>query len=152
MYSKVSTLSQQQTETLIQILDAVELDNKDIRPGKNAPKIMSNYYESKWHNWSRTHKSQFQEVFKEYLSTTVTGWFLHFPVDGFLDEMDYWQNSLSCGTVVCFSLSNKNKIVIDGNEVNLDIGEGCKFNLKHVHKIPKTNTTRDWACLMQLSI
>jgi len=150
MFTKISKLTQEQIEALIKIKDSVQFYNTDIRPGKNAPEIMSRYLESKWYSWSRKQKKLFQDVFESYMQSTVMGWFLHFPVNGFLDEMNYWENTVSCGSVVCFSLSDNNKIVIDGKETILHTGEGLSFNLKYVHSASKTDTAKDWVCLMQL--
>lgn len=150
MYTKVDNLTQEQTQTLLSLSETVKFYNHDIRPGKNAPEIMSKYSDSKWFNWKRDQKKSFQTVFEDYMSTAVVGWLLHFPAGGFLDEMDYWQNSVSCGSVVCFSLDDDNKIMIDNTPVVLNQSEGLKFNLKFLHSVPKTDTPKNWACLMQL--
>ena len=150
MLKKINRLTQEQIDTLISIKDSVQFYDTDIRPGRNAPEIISRYFESKWYSWNRKQKKNFQDVFQSHMENAIVGWFLHFPTNGFLDEMDYWKNSISCGTVTCFSLTDNNRIIIDGEENTLHTGEGLSFNLKYLHSVPKTDTARDWACLMQL--
>jgi len=150
MYTLLQKLEEEKIKSLNDLLHSVNFQNKDIRPGKNAPQIMSVYNHSKWYNWQREQKNNFIEALSNYSNTAVVGWFLSLPADGFLDTMDYWQNMVSAGTITAFSLTDNNPIIIEGSTLTIERGAGIQFHLKQLHEIRPATFERNWACLMQL--
>ena len=149
---KLSNISNDAVNSLIAIKDSIVLSSARIRVGKNKHENISVYKTSKWFDWTADQMNTFKSVFSEsHVNKAVSGWFLHLPENtGHLDEMDYWQDKPYAGTVVAYSLTNGNSIVINDVEYTCNAGEGIKFSLKELHKINKTATSRDWACLMLL--
>lgn len=150
MYELVTKLNDDAVSSLEVLQQEVEFRTDDIRVGKNAPSVMSVYKHSKWYNWNRIQKATFKEAMGSHVDTAVVGWFVTFPRSGFLDVMTYWQDMVSAGTVVAYSLTDNNKIIVSGQEVTLNKGEGIKFSLKEIHEIKPEGFERNWACLMQL--
>ena len=149
---KISNISNDAVNSLIAIKDSIVLSSARIRVGKNKHDNISVYKTSKWFDWSAEQMHNFKSVFsKEAVSKAVSGWFLHLPeTTGHLDEMDYWQDKPFAGTVIAYSLTDGNTIVVAGNEYTCNKGEGIKFSLRELHKINKSSKSRDWACLMLL--
>jgi len=150
MYNTLTRLQEETVAQLEALMGELNLSQNDIRPGMNAPEVMSVYKHSKWYDWNRLQKNKFKELLGSEVDKAVVGWYLSLPVNGFMDKMDYWQQMVSAGTVVAYSLTDNNSIIVGDSTVTLQRGEGIKFHLKELHEIKVANFERNWACLMQL--
>jgi len=150
MYKIETQLTADAIDSLESLLQEIEFKSNDIRPGVNAPEIMSVYTHAKWYDWNRQQKNTFKNAFGDHINTAVVGWFITFPESGFLDIMDYWQNLPSAGFVVAYSLTDNNSIKIGNDSVILQKGEGISFSLKELHEVSAESFERRWACVMQL--
>lgn len=149
---KISSINNDAVNTLTAIKDNIVLSSARVRVGKNKHDNMSVYTTSKWFDWTADQRRNFKQSFAaEFVDKAVSGWYLHLPANtGHLDEMDYWQDKPYAGTVVAYSLTDENSIIIDDTEYTCNTGEGIKFSLKQLHKINKSSAARNWACLMLL--
>jgi len=150
MYKTLTSLNQESVELLQTLKDEVRFRSDNIRIGANKTANRSVYSESKWYDWTRDQKSQFKTAMGNLVDNAVVGWFINFPKNGFLDEMDYWLDKTSAGTIVAYSLTDNNKIIIQDEETVCQIGEGISFSLKQIHEIKPEPINRTWACIMQL--
>lgn len=150
MYETLKKLDQDSINSILDLKNQVKFRSDNIRIGASGVSNRSVYTESKWYDWSREQKTQFQQALGNLIDTAVVGWFITFPIRGFLDKMDYWLDKTSAGTVVAYSLTDDNNITIDNETVILQKGEGVRFSLKQIHEVKTENRERSWVCLMQL--
>jgi hypothetical protein len=139
-------------DNLKSILSSVELLSTNRRVGENGVDNMSVYETSRWYDWDMNKVQEFKDQFDSaHVEKAITGWYLHLPANtGFLDVMDYWVDKPDSGTVVAYSLTDGNNIVINGNTYTCNAGEGIKFSLRYKHEIKTNPAVRSWACLMLL--
>lgn len=154
MYKNFEPLSQAELKQLIEIKDSVtftQAKGKDVRMGRNAPKVISVYNYAKWFDW----RSNQRKVFKEFFPVTVRekilqGWFLEIPKhSGFLDVIDYWVGKPASGQVIATALQDQS-IILGGEEVVVRKGEQIGFNLSTLHEIKPSKKGQLWACVMFL--
>ena len=134
------------------VLSNITLTSTGRRLGENGINNMSVYETSRWFDWTKSQVEAFKDAFdSSHVQNAIVGWYLHLPANtGFLDVMDYWVDKPDSGTVVAYSLTDANTIVINGVQHTCNAGEGIKFSLRNKHEIKTNTSARDWACLMLL--
>lgn len=150
MYSSVTKLDTASVAELDQLTQEVEFSYGDVRPGANAPSVVSKLGHSKWYDWSRTQKNNFKNLLQPHTEKAVVGWLLKFPENGFLDTQDYWVDTRNAGTIVAYSLTDGNRLEVAGERIECKRGEGVRFALNQLHSVPAEKYERNWACLMQM--
>ena len=150
MYTQKETLSSENLTALDNLKSAVTFKENSTRLGANKFDKLSVYKFSKWKDWSRDQRANFKSCFTSSdIDKSVIGWFLSFPANtGFLDTMNAWQDAKASGTILAYSLTENNKIIISGAEVTLNRGEGIEFSLINQHSVSISASERNWACLM----
>lgn len=143
-------LSSENLTTLDNLKSTVNFLSNSTRLGANNFDKLSVYEFSKWKTWNRQQRSNFKSCFDSAdIEKAVIGWFLKFPANtGFLDTMNAWQDATSAGTIVAYSLTTNNKIVVNGQEIAVNRGEGIEFSLTNTHSVSLSASDSDWACLM----
>lgn len=152
MYKILSAINEQNHSTLLNLFSQVRFSDAGIRLGENGHNKRSVLTYSKWYNWNREQRSSFKGCFDaSQIESAVVGWFLCFPKDiGFLDLMKTWQNQTMAGVITAYSLEADQSIILDGNRISLDRGQGINFSLKIPHEVTPCNFDQKWACLMNL--
>lgn len=152
MHENLTSLDSSKVDSLLTLKSAVTFTDKNIRLGEGGADNRSVLTYSRWYEWNRTQKATFESALGSTLiEKSIVGWFLNIPANtGFLDEMRNWVNEPMAGTVVAYSLTDGQNIVLNGTTVTVNRGEGIRFSLKVPHKIDTSASGQQWACLMQL--
>ena len=149
-YTIKTALGSDKLAILDNLKSEVDFVSNSIRLGVNNFDNLSKYEFSKWKTWNRNQRADFKSCFDAaYIDQAVIGWFLNFPANtGFLDTMDAWTSSTAAGTIIAYSLTDQNSIVIEQRTVTLNRGEGIEFPLQLRHAVSISQIDRNWACLM----
>lgn len=124
-----------------------------MRIGASGQSKLSVYKDTRWFKWSPEQRQRFKDAFPNKMHTkALVGYFIEFPKNGgFLDEMDAWADQGDAASVIiAHALKDGQNIVISGEKVVLNAGEGIAFKISKVHEVKPSEFDALWANTMVL--
>lgn len=142
-----------QVETLLDISKQVAFrDSSSVRRrmGVNGANALSVYNVSKWYFFGHQLRAQYKAQFpKEKIDKAFTGWYLHIPVNGFIDKIATWVDKTTQNMhYFSVALHDNQQIYIDDELHTFNKGDVCWFNIKSTYEIKTTATEQLWACIL----
>ncbi|MNF35470.1 hypothetical protein D3C81_331420 [compost metagenome] len=122
------------------------------RVGANTNQNLSVYKDTRWFKWSAEQRKRFKDAFNNspHVARALVGYFLEFPKNsGFLDLMDTWADQGErSAIIVAYAMYDGQHILINGQKVILNAGEGIAFHVSQLHEVKKSKLDALWANTM----